>query len=134
MGTPLIMNYTRCASVQVYDALKEVGSNPFPFALVLVMLVASVLLYSLTKLIFGRKAYAMQGKAATTFTTRSVGGWRALPVVAPFLLVVEVELFDNLAHVLAEAVDVVAKVGSDVGRVVEKPFEVVLRGIVESEA
>ncbi len=100
LGTPLIMNYTRCASVQVYDALKEVGSNPFPFALVLVMLVASVLLYSLTKLIFGRKAYAMQGKAATTFTTRSVGGWRALPVVAPFLLVVCIALLPHCGVIL----------------------------------
>ena len=41
LGTPLIMNYTRCASVQVYDSLKEIGSNPFPYALVFVMLVAS---------------------------------------------------------------------------------------------
>lgn len=29
----LIMNYTRCASVQVFDALKDIGSNPHPYAL-----------------------------------------------------------------------------------------------------
>ena len=46
LGTPLIMNYTRCAPVQIFDALKEIGSNPFPYALVLVMLVSTVLLYA----------------------------------------------------------------------------------------
>jgi iron(III) transport system permease protein len=38
LGTPLIMNYTKCAPVQVFDALKEIGTNPFPYALVFVML------------------------------------------------------------------------------------------------
>ena len=38
LGTPLILNYTKCASVQVFDALKEIGTNPFPYALVFVML------------------------------------------------------------------------------------------------
>ena len=65
LGTPLIMNYTCCAPVQIFDALKEIGSNPFPYALVAVMLVASVLLYAAGKLAFGRHAYAMQGKATT---------------------------------------------------------------------
>jgi iron(III) transport system permease protein len=41
LGTPLIMNYTRCAPVQVYDALKDIGSSPFPYALVFVMLAAA---------------------------------------------------------------------------------------------
>lgn len=100
LGTPLIMNYTRCASVQVYDALKEIGSNPFPFALVFVMLMASVLLYSATKLIFGRKAYAMQGKAATTFCTTRVSGWRAIPVMAPFLGVICIALLPHFGVIL----------------------------------
>ena len=50
LGTPLIMSYGRCASVQVYDALKEIGSSAFPFALVLVMLACSTLLYAASKL------------------------------------------------------------------------------------
>ncbi|MDA3874889.1 MAG: ABC transporter permease subunit, partial [Kiritimatiellae bacterium] len=58
LGTPLIMNYTRVASVQVYDALKEIGGNPFPFALVFVMLLVSVSLYLVSKILFGGKAYA----------------------------------------------------------------------------
>lgn len=96
LGTPLIMNYTRCASVQVYDALKEIGSNPFPFALVVVMLSVSVGLYVLSKVFFGGQAHAMQGKAATTFTEHPVKGWRGLLVLLPFVVVI---FFALLPHV-----------------------------------
>ncbi len=100
LGTPLIMNYSRCASVQVFDALKEIGSDPFPYALVFVMLVCSVALYATTKLIFGRQAYAMQSKAAVVFAARKVRGWRAVPVMLPFLLVIAVALLPHAGVVL----------------------------------
>ncbi|MCF7838305.1 MAG: iron ABC transporter permease [Candidatus Marinimicrobia bacterium] len=95
LGTPLIMNYTRCASVQVYDALKEIGGNPFPFALVFVMLSVSVLLYALSKALFGGRAYAMAGKAATVFQETRATGWRGLAVLAPFLLVISLALLPH---------------------------------------
>ena len=44
LGAPLMLNYTTCASVQVFDALKEIGSNPFPYALVFVVLACSIIL------------------------------------------------------------------------------------------
>ncbi len=100
LGTPLIMNYTRCASVQVFDALKEVGTNPFPYALVFVMLACSVLLYAGVKLTFGRRAYAMQSRAGTAFAAQRVGGLSALPVLAPFVVVIALALLPHIAVVL----------------------------------
>jgi iron(III) transport system permease protein len=96
LGTPLIMNYTRCASVQVFDALKEIGTNPFPYALVFVMLAASVLLYAASKFAFGRKAYAMQSKAATVSAARAVRGGKGLLVLAPFVVVIFIALTPHL--------------------------------------
>ena len=96
LGTPLIMNYTRCTAVQVYDALKEIGSSPFPYALVFVMLMVSLLLYALAKLAFGRHAFAMQGKATVNFAPAPVRGLRAVLVATPFLLVI---LFALLPHI-----------------------------------
>jgi len=100
LGTPLIMNYMKCAPVQVYDALKEIGSDPFPYALVFVMLVCSVSLYAATKLIFGRQAYAMQSKAAVVFNVRRVRGLQALPVMLPFLVVIGIALMPHVGVVL----------------------------------
>jgi iron(III) transport system permease protein len=96
LGTPLIMNYTRSAPVQVFDALKEIGTNPFPFALVFVMLTVSVLLYAATKLIFGGKAYAMQSRAATVAGTEKASGLRGLCVLLPFVLVSFLALLPHL--------------------------------------
>ncbi len=87
LGTPLIMNYTRCAAVQVYDELKEISASPFPYALVTVVLVASVALYSLSRLLFGGKAYAMQGKAATGHRPREARGAAGLLLALPFIAV-----------------------------------------------
>ena len=100
LGTPLIMNYTRCAPVQVFDALKEVGSNPFPYALVLVMLTCSVLLYAGVKLTFGRRAYAMQSRAGTAFSAQPLKGLSALAVGLPFLIVIGLALLPHMAVVL----------------------------------
>ena len=100
LGTPLIMGYTRCASVQVYDALKEIGSNPFPYALVFVMLCCSALLYIVSKLVFGSKAYAMQSKAAVSYTAKKVRGWRAVAVALPFICVATVALLPHIGVVL----------------------------------
>ena len=100
LGTPLIMNYQRCTPVQVFDALKEIGSNPFPYALVFVMLVASVALYAISKLAFGRASYAMQAKATVQASTETVRGVRGAIVLLPFLLVTGVALLPHVGVVL----------------------------------
>jgi len=96
LGTPLIMNYTKCASVQVFDALKEIGTNPFPYALVFVMLAMSVSLYMVGKFIFGGKSYAMQSKAATVAGTKNAQGLKGLLVLLPFVVVIFVALTPHL--------------------------------------
>ena len=55
-------------------------------------------------------------------------------LVEPADRVVEIEALDDLAHVLAEAGDVVAQIGGDIGRVGEQLVKVVARGVVEREA
>lgn len=100
LGTPLIMNYTRCASVQVYDALKEITSVAFPYALVFVMLVASFGLYAVGKWTFGRQAFAMQSRAATGRSATRLHGSRALLVALPFVVIIAIALLPHLGVVL----------------------------------
>lgn len=54
LGVPLVFDYTRVAPVQVYDGIKDLGSNPFPFALVAIMLVVSTLVFMASKAVLGR--------------------------------------------------------------------------------
>lgn len=108
LGTPLIMNYTRCAPVQVFDALKEIGANPFPYALVFTMLVASVLLYLATRLAFGGTTPAMVSKASTVAYRRTLSGWRGFAALLPFLVVITAALLPHLGVILTS----VARTGS----------------------
>ncbi len=101
LGTPLIMNYTRCTAVQVYDALKEIGANPFPYALVFTMLACSVLIYCVMRLLIGRRAFAMQGRASIAYTARRASGWKALAVAFPFIVVLILALAPHMGVVLA---------------------------------
>ena len=100
LGTPLIMNYYRCTPVQVFDNLKEIGSSPFPYALVFVMLAASVTLYAITKLTFGRTAFAMAAKATTHTAPRRPHGFRSFLLPLPFALVIFVALLPHIGVVL----------------------------------
>lgn len=100
LGTPLIMNYTKCASVQVFDALKEIGTNPFPYALVFVMLATSVLIYVVGKVTIGGRAYAMQSKAATAATTRPARGLFGLLVLLPFAVVIWIAMTPHIGVIV----------------------------------
>jgi iron(III) transport system permease protein len=92
LGTPLVFDYDRVTSVQIYHGLRDVGGNPFPYALVAVMLAASVTLYALGKGLFGRAGHAMMAKATSAGGARPLSrarGWICTTVfVAVTLLAV----------------------------------------------
>lgn len=78
LGVPLMFDYTRLTSVQIFYGIKEISGNPFPYALVAVTLVATLLLYLLSKVAFGRTSPAMTAKASTAGGSRETGavmGW-----------------------------------------------------------
>jgi len=78
LGVPLIFDVTRVTSVQIFYGIKEIAGNPFPFALVVVMLLSTVLLYAASKLAFGQSAGASMAKATTAGGARVVSplaGW-----------------------------------------------------------
>lgn len=65
LGVPLMFEYTRVTPVQIFYGIKDIGGNPFPFALVAVLLLSTVLLYAAGKLLFGRDNHAMMAKATS---------------------------------------------------------------------
>ncbi|MDD5707653.1 MAG: ABC transporter permease subunit, partial [Kiritimatiellae bacterium] len=101
LGTPLMLNYTRCAAVQIYDEIKEISASPFPYALVTVVLAASVALYLAMRLLLGGRAHAMQGKATVAHVARELHGWRAGVVLLPFAAVTLLALLPHTGVLFA---------------------------------
>jgi iron(III) transport system permease protein len=64
LGVPLIFDYNRLTSVQIFFGIKDIGGNPFPYALVCVMLMFSIFFYAVGKGLFGRNTFSMLAKAS----------------------------------------------------------------------
>lgn len=100
LGVPLIFDYGRVMSVQIYYGLKDIGSNPFPYALVVIMLVSSVLLYAVGKGLFGRDSYAMMAKATSVGAARTLPPRRAWLCTALFAGITLVAILPHLGVIL----------------------------------
>ncbi len=68
LGVPLVFDYTRVASVQIFDGIKDLGRSPFPYALVAIMLVVSSVVFVFSKKLLGKsdlgKAPRPKGRSA----------------------------------------------------------------------
>jgi iron(III) transport system permease protein len=100
LGTPLIFDYDQVTSVQIYYGLKDIGANPFPFALVAVLLVCSVAIYALSKLVFGRSGHAMMAKATHAGSTRTLSRARAWLCTSLFAGVTFLAVLPHLGVIL----------------------------------
>ncbi|HEY8902894.1 MAG TPA: iron ABC transporter permease [Chthoniobacterales bacterium] len=100
LGVPLMFDYQRVTSVQIFNGLQEIGGNPFPYALVAVMLVTTVGLYAISKALFGRTGYGMMPKATSQGGPRSIppfGGWLC---AAGFALVAFLAMLPHIGVIL----------------------------------
>ena len=100
LGVPLIFDYPRVMSVQIFYGLRDIGGNPFPYALVAVMLISTCLLYGLGKGLFGRESYAMMAKATSSGGPRKLSPARSLLCTALFAGVTFLAVLPHIGVVL----------------------------------
>lgn len=100
LGVPLVFDYDRVASVQLFALLKEMTGNPAPYALVALLLLSSTLLYALGRGVFGRTGHAMMAKATTTGSARALPWWRGLPLTLAFVGVLLLAVLPHVGVVL----------------------------------
>ena len=74
LGTPLMFDFNRVASVQIFQRIAQVSGSPLPYAMVIVMMCVSVLLYLIGKTLLGRSNVAGVTKASVRATTRQLTG------------------------------------------------------------
>ena len=78
LGTPLMIGYDRVLPVQIYNGLKVLDTSPKTYSMVFVMLSASVGLYGMGRLLFGRAAAAMAGRGVAATARKARPGAAAL--------------------------------------------------------
>ena len=88
LGVPLVFDYARVTSVQIWDGAKDMGGNPLPYALVAVMVGFSLLFFLASKYLFGRTDYAGSGRASMASRTVTLTGRKGLLAAAAFVFVI----------------------------------------------
>jgi iron(III) transport system permease protein len=100
LGTPLMFDYYHVTSVQIFNRITQVQGNPMPYALVVVMLMTSIVLYIIGKFVLGRRQEAAVTKASTQGTARKLTAVESIPVLAAFLTVSGLALLPHLGVIL----------------------------------
>jgi len=87
LGVPLVFDYTRVASVQVYDGIKDLNQNPIPYALVAIMLVVSASVFAISKVVLGRSGLGSAPRPKTHTGETTLSTWKGWMLSAGFIAV-----------------------------------------------
>ena len=99
LGVPLMFDFNRITSVQIFQGIKDIGGNPFPFALVVVLLASTLLLYATSRFFFGQ-SHAMMAKATSQGGPRKPGGFIACLCTSVFLIVTLLAILPHIGVVM----------------------------------
>jgi len=100
LGTPLMVGFRDVTAVQIFDDLQTTNPSREAYALVVVLLAASTLLYLLGKLVLGRPAAGMMAKATVAAQPVRLGRAGTLLITLPFALMFLVAVLPHVAVVL----------------------------------
>lgn len=100
LGTPLMFDYYQVTPVQIFYGLKEVENSAKPYALTVVLLATAIGVYTLGKLVFGGKAYAMYSKASRAGGEKPLTGAKGYLATGAFALVIALAVMPHLGVVV----------------------------------
>jgi len=101
LGTPLMFDFYTVTPVQVFWGIQEMEGSPKPYALVVVMLAASALLYMISKLLLGGRSYKAVTRASVHATAKRLNFVPGLLAAGLFILVTGLAVLPHLGVVLA---------------------------------
>ncbi len=100
LGTPLMFDFYTVTPVQIFFGLKEVESSARPYALTVILLGCSILLYTLGRVAFGGRAHAMYAKASRAAAEKPLSGPAGMLAGAAFGLVGVVAILPHIGVAL----------------------------------
>ena len=105
LGVPLIFDFDRVTAVQIFRSLNDLSDNPFPYALVVVLLGCSSLIYLVGKVLFGSAEALGGGRATRAREVVPLGRWAGLACASVFAGVTLVAVLPHLGVVLLSLAD-----------------------------
>lgn len=101
IGTPMLVGYTQLTAVRVFSEIDKHAPAGDAYALTIILLAVSILMYAIGKSILGRPASAMLAKATVAAQPQKLGWLSGLAATAPFALVFMLAVLPHISVVLA---------------------------------
>ncbi|MCK9266576.1 iron ABC transporter permease [bacterium] len=73
LGTPLVFEFRELISIQIFNSIKDINTNPQGYALVFLVIFITLLLFTLAKRFIEKKSY-VTGRTAVTVTEKQLSG------------------------------------------------------------
>ena len=118
LGTPLVFEFRRVTSVQIFDGLKEVESSARPYALTVMMLFVSAGVYTVSRALLGRSRDVSSTKASVRRAETQLGFGGTLAMWALFGGLIAVACLPHIGVILSS----VSVVGSWYGSILPQAF------------
>lgn len=100
LGVPLVFDYGRTASVQIFDGLKGLDDNPIPYALTSVLLVAAAAVFSTSKWVMGRSPLGTAPRPKSGSSAKRLRGWKSAFCAAAFVGVITLACIPHFGVVM----------------------------------
>jgi iron(III) transport system permease protein len=100
LGTPLVFNYSKVIPVQIFNQISERETNPLGYALVVVTLLITAVLFYGARFLVGRGDYVMMSKGGIGSAARPVGFLQTLLIWLAVGLLTFVAVIPHLGVVL----------------------------------
>jgi iron(III) transport system permease protein len=100
LGVPLVFDYGRTASVQIFDGIKGLDKNPIPYALTAVLLIVAAAVFSLSKFVMGRSPLGTAARPKGRSSSLRLRGWKSAACALLFLSVFMLAAIPHLGVLL----------------------------------
>jgi iron(III) transport system permease protein len=99
LGAPLMLGYNRVTTVQIFNGITELETNPLPYALVVILLAVACGLYTASRALFGRNVETSPTKGMVGSNTVRLEGTARHLLLLPFLAVTALAVLPHFGMV-----------------------------------
>ena len=100
LGTPLIFGFSQVVPIQIYDSITELNTNPLGYALVVLVVLLTLVLFALSKRAMAGRSHAMMARGHTSGATLKATTRQSFLLWLGAGLVVLIGVLPHLAVVL----------------------------------
>ncbi len=100
LGTPLVFEYRDLISVQIFNGIKDINTNPQGYALVLLVVLITLLLFMTTKRLIGKRPYT-SGRTAANAVEKRLPGKKLILLYVLMGMLLSASLLPHISIILS---------------------------------